>query len=248
MGCVTQIGEQGWNVARMSRARRRLARDRVRRRPSTASAAPRCRRIQRRRRDLVGPARRGRLVGRRDDVARADGLERRRPLREAGRALADRAAGDLGRGDRRRSGRSRARTLDAYSLESHRRAAAATDEGHFDNEMIPIELDEPARGRRVRRRRDAAPRHLRREARVAAARLRPGRPGDGRQLEPDRRRRRRDADHERARRDAARARAARPLRLVRPRRASIPYRMLHGNPQACAQALERAGLAGTTSP
>ena len=27
-----------------------------------------------------------------------------------------------------------------------------------------------------------------------------------------------------------------------------PYRMLHGNPQACEQALARAGLAGTTSP
>ena len=28
MGCVTQIGEQGWNIGRMARARRRLARDR----------------------------------------------------------------------------------------------------------------------------------------------------------------------------------------------------------------------------
>jgi acetyl-CoA acetyltransferase family protein len=30
--------------------------------------------------------------------------------------------------------------LDAYSLESHRRAIAATDEGRFENEIVPIEL------------------------------------------------------------------------------------------------------------
>jgi acetyl-CoA acyltransferase len=32
--------------------------------------------------------------------------------------------------------------LDAYSLESHRRAIAATDEGRFENELVPIELPE----------------------------------------------------------------------------------------------------------
>src|SRR5919202_2171055 len=30
--------------------------------------------------------------------------------------------------------------LDAYSLESHRRAVAAIDEGRFENEIVPIEL------------------------------------------------------------------------------------------------------------
>ena len=44
MGCVTQVGEQALNVARMSRARRGLAGDGVRRRRSTGSAARRCRR------------------------------------------------------------------------------------------------------------------------------------------------------------------------------------------------------------
>src|SRR5918998_3129657 len=32
--------------------------------------------------------------------------------------------------------------LDAYSLESHRRAIAAIDEGRFENEVVPIELPE----------------------------------------------------------------------------------------------------------
>src|SRR5919206_4218878 len=33
--------------------------------------------------------------------------------------------------------------LDAYSLESHRRAIAATDEGRFANEIVPIEVSNP---------------------------------------------------------------------------------------------------------
>jgi acetyl-CoA C-acetyltransferase len=33
--------------------------------------------------------------------------------------------------------------LDAYSLESHRRAAAATQAGAFDNEIVPIEIETP---------------------------------------------------------------------------------------------------------
>jgi acetyl-CoA acyltransferase len=36
--------------------------------------------------------------------------------------------------------------LDAYSLESHRRALAASDEGTFEREIIPIELPEVAGG------------------------------------------------------------------------------------------------------
>src|SRR4029079_8449941 len=33
--------------------------------------------------------------------------------------------------------------LDAFSLESHRRAAAAADEGRFDDEIVPIDLTNP---------------------------------------------------------------------------------------------------------
>ena len=60
--------------------------------------------------------------------------------------------------------------LDAYSYESHRRAIEAIDEGRFENEIVPVEVVEPARRHAVRSRRDAAPRHVAREAR----RARPG--------------------------------------------------------------------------
>src|SRR5207302_2637721 len=33
--------------------------------------------------------------------------------------------------------------LDAFSLESHRRASSAIDEGRFDNETVPIDLTNP---------------------------------------------------------------------------------------------------------
>src|SRR5437762_6725604 len=33
--------------------------------------------------------------------------------------------------------------LDAYSLESHRRAIAAIDEGRFENEVVPVEVTNP---------------------------------------------------------------------------------------------------------
>src|SRR5207245_11687900 len=33
--------------------------------------------------------------------------------------------------------------LDVYSLESHRRALAAIDEGRFDNEVVPVEVTNP---------------------------------------------------------------------------------------------------------
>src|SRR6266849_10540697 len=36
--------------------------------------------------------------------------------------------------------------LDAFSLESHRRAAAAADEGRFDGEIVPIDLTNPHTG------------------------------------------------------------------------------------------------------
>src|SRR5438094_2746413 len=36
--------------------------------------------------------------------------------------------------------------LDAYSFESHRRAIAAIDEGRFDNEVVPVEVTNPRIG------------------------------------------------------------------------------------------------------
>ena len=88
--------------------------------------------------------------------------------------------------------------LDRISYESHQRAARAIDEGRFEKEVVPIELDVPDPDD-VRRRRDADARPLRRrrggpardDAREdggASAGVHPGRRRDRRQLVPDRRR------------------------------------------------------------
>ena len=115
--------------------------------------------LQRSGRDLVGPARSRRLGRRRDDVPRPDGLERRRPLGQAARALADRAAGDLGRGDRRRVGALargarllRPRIPPPCDRCERRRALRQRDR--------PGRSHEPARGRRLRRRRDPETGHV----------------------------------------------------------------------------------------
>ena len=50
--------------------------------------------------------------------------------------------------------------LDEFSLESHRRAIAAIDEGRFENEIVPVEVQNPHVGHAVRGRRDAAPRDV----------------------------------------------------------------------------------------
>ena len=54
--------------------------------------------------------------------------------------------------------------LDEFSLESHRRAIAAIDEGRFENEIVPVEVTNPHVGDALRRRRDAAPRDVARGA------------------------------------------------------------------------------------
>src|ERR671924_1671910 len=93
--------------------------------------------------------------------------------------------------------------LDAFSLESHRRALAAIEEGRFENEIVPIEVSNPHTG--VLFAVDETPR--------------------------------RDTSAERLAALAPRA------RFVSFGLAGVdPYRMLHGNPQACARALERAGV------
>ena len=205
-------------------ARRRLARDGRRddgRPPVWLVDAGRVQRVGR---DPGGPPRCRRRRGRRVDVAGADGLEPRRrrlvgPQSEDRRALADRAAGHLGRGDRegvehhpRAARRLLARVDHARDRRDRRRQVRAGDRpGH-------------APGRRdVRGRRGAAPRHVRGAARRAQACIHRGRSRDGRELEPDRRRRRRDARRQRGCRRPARADAAGTVRVVRDRRRrSVP--------------------------
>ena len=202
--------------------------------------------LQRGRRGVVGPARRRRLGRRRDDVARPDGLERRRPLGQAARPLADRPSGDLGGGDCKGVGphpRGARRLL----------ARVSPPRGRCDRRGPIRERDRARRGlcsrrrRPRRRRRGAEARHVGREARVVAARVHPRRCRHGRQLESDRRRRRR-------RLVTSEAAASRLGLEPRARFVSFglsgvdPHRMLHGNPEACRKALARAGLPGTTSP
>jgi len=131
--------------------------------------------------------------------------------------------------------------LDTFSLESHRRAVAASDEGRFANELVPIELTNPHTG--VVFAVDETPR--RDTSLDALAALQPAFLPEGKVT----------AGNSSQICDGAAAmllasqRAAERLRLEpRARFLSFglsgvdPYRMLHGNPQACAAALARAGL------
>jgi len=131
--------------------------------------------------------------------------------------------------------------LDAFSLESHHRATAAIDEGRFENEIVPIDLTNPHTG--VVFGVDETPR--RDTSLEALAALKPAFLPDGKVT----------AGNSSQLCDGAAAvlitseRAAARLGLEpRARFLSFglsgvdPYRMLHGNPQACAAALARANL------
>ncbi len=131
--------------------------------------------------------------------------------------------------------------LDAFSLESHRRAAAATDEGRFDDEIVPIDLTNPHTG--VVFGVDETPRRdtsLEALAALKPAFLPEGKvtAGNSSQI----------CDGAAGVLVASEGAAARLGLQPRARFVSFglagvdPYRMLHGNPQACAKALARAGL------
>ena len=131
--------------------------------------------------------------------------------------------------------------LDAYSLESHRRAVAAIDEGRFEREIVPIEVSNPHSGTLLAvdetPRRDTSLEKLnslapvfKPEGKVTA--------GSSSQI----------CDGAAAMLLADPATASCLGLEPRGRFVSFglagvdPYRMLHGNPPACARALERAGL------
>jgi len=131
--------------------------------------------------------------------------------------------------------------LDAFSLESHRRAVRAIDEGRFENEVVPVDLTNPHVG--VVLDVDETPR--RDTSMEALAALAPAFLPDGKVT----------AGNSSQICDGAAAvlvaseRAASRLGLE-PRARFVafglagvdPHRMLHGNPQACDAALARAGL------
>jgi len=131
--------------------------------------------------------------------------------------------------------------LDAFSLESHRRATAASDAGRFDDEIVPIDLTNPHVG--VAFAVDETPR--RDTSAEALAALQPAflpegkvTAGNSSQI----------CDGAAAVLVASEVAAARLGLEPRARFVSFglagvdPHRMLHGNPEACAAALERADL------
>jgi acetyl-CoA acyltransferase len=128
--------------------------------------------------------------------------------------------------------------LDAYSLESHARAVAAIDGGLFDAEIVPIPLDDgSAFAVDETPRRDTSAERL---ASLKPAFLDDGviTAGNSSQI----------VDGSAAMLIASEAAVARLDLTPRARFVSFgiagvdPYRMLHGNPEACAQALRRAAL------
>jgi acetyl-CoA acyltransferase len=131
--------------------------------------------------------------------------------------------------------------LDAVSLESHRRAVAAIDEGRFENEIVPVEVENPHVGTVFGI--DETPR--RETSAEVLAGLKPAFLPEGKVT----------AGNSSQICDGAAAvliaseRKASELGLTpRARFVSFglagvdPYRMLHGNPQACERALARAGI------
>jgi acetyl-CoA acyltransferase len=132
--------------------------------------------------------------------------------------------------------------LDAFSLESHRRAVRAIDEGRFDNEVVPIDLTNPHAG--VVFGVDETPR--RDTSLDALAALKPAFVPDGKVTAGNSSQ---ICDGAAAVLIASEEAAGRLGLTPRARFVSFglagvdPHRMLHGNPQACAAALARAGLA-----
>src|SRR5436309_12423728 len=131
--------------------------------------------------------------------------------------------------------------LDAFSLESHRRAIAASDEGRFEHEIVPVELQNPHVG--VLFAVDETPR--RDTSAEALAALKPAFVPDGTVTAGNSSQ---ICDGAAAVLIAGENAVARLGLEPRARFVSFglagvdPHRMLHGNPEACAKALARAGL------
>ena len=248
MGCVTQIGEQGWNVGRMAVLAAGW--------PVTVAGTTvdrQCGSSMQTSFNAAAAVASGQL-----DLVVSAGLESmsRVPMGSNGGSVSEQVTSRheivmqgtsaellaeewaLGR-----------EALDVYSLESHRRAAAAIDDGKFDQEIVPIELPEEPTGpggvatRTTFRvdeavRRDTSP--------EALAALKPAfRPdgvvtaGNSSQIVDG------AAAVLVASESALRGHGLEPrARFVSFGLAGVdPTRMLHGNPEAMRKALDRAGLA-----
>src|SRR5512146_1392048 len=130
LGCVTQIGEQGWNLGRMVPL--------VAGWPETVCGTTvdrQCGSSMQANFNAATAIWSGQL-----DVIVSAGVEMmsRVPMGSNGGDLSAEVLAE-------EWGFSR-EELDAFSLESHRRAVAACDEGRFANELVPIDLTNPHTG------------------------------------------------------------------------------------------------------
>jgi acetyl-CoA acyltransferase len=145
MGCVTQIGEQGWNIGRMAVLAAGWPVE-----VSATTVDRQCGSSMQTNFNAAAAIMAGQL-----DVVVSAGVEMmsRVPMGSNGGSISEQVT-DLHEivmqgtsaellADEWHLTREE---LDAYSLESHRRALAASDEGKFEREIIPIELREVAGG------------------------------------------------------------------------------------------------------
>jgi acetyl-CoA acyltransferase len=240
MGCVTQIGEQGWNIGRMAPL--------VAGWPETVCGTTVDRQCGSSMQTNFNAA--AAIWSGQADVVVSAGVEMmsRVPMGSNGGDLSDQLTdrwqivpqGISAEVIAEEWGLSR-EDLDEYSLESHRRAVAAIDEGRFEREIVPVEVTNPHVGALVgvdeTPRRDTSAEKL---AALPPAFLPDGKvtAGNSSQI----------CDGAAAVLITSEAAASRLGLEPRARFVSFglsgvdPYRMLHGNPEACAKALDRAGL------
>src|SRR6266849_6566326 len=240
LGCVTQIGEQGWNIGRMVPL--------VAGWPETVCGTTvdrQCGSSMQTNFNAAAAISSGQL-----DLVVSAGVEMmsRVPMGSNGGDLSERL---LERWEIVPQGISAEviadewgltrEQLDDFSLESHRRAIAAIDDGRFEQEIVPIELTNPHVG--VQFAVDETPR--RDTSAKALAGLKPAFVPDGKIT----------AGNSSQICDGAAAVLVASERAVsrlglEPRARFVsfglagvdPHRMLHGNAQACDKALARAGL------
>ena len=240
MGCVTQIGEQGWNIGRMVPM--------VAGWPETVcgtSVDRQCGSSMQGNFNAAAAVWSGQL-----DVVVSAGVESmsRVPMGSNGGDLSERLLerweivpqGISAEVVAREWGFTREQ-LDAFSFESHRRAVRAIDEGRFAREIVPVEVTNPHVGTLVGV--DETPRRdtsLEALAALPPAFLPDGvvTAGSSSQI----------CDGAAALLVASEGACERLGLEPRARFVSFglagvdPHRMLHGNPEACAKALAKAGL------
>ena len=139
MGCVTQIGEQGWNIGRMAVLAAGWPVD-----VSATTVDRQCGSSMQTNFNGAAAIMAGQL-----DLVVSAGVEMmsRVPMGSNGGSISGQVTDRYDIVMQGTSAELLARewnlsreALDAYSLESHRRALAASDEGKFEREIVPIEL------------------------------------------------------------------------------------------------------------